>query len=375
MKPRPALLPWLMLVLLAWSGPNVRWPVRAESPRWETVAQAEGYRIQRHRTLRWHRLVSPSNLRLAWGGRAHCEERLARHLAPPADGRRPNLPFWTLGGLQFWGDEMWYCGWRIQCHALDGHCRLLTPRGVRRAWGAYEDCEAAFRRLVDRTAVRPRSDQFVVLLHGLLETRHAFRRIEKALAQAGYETVTVKYASTRTSIDEQAAQLERLLARLEGARRIHFVTHSLGGIVVRQYLAAHRDARIGRLVMIAPPNQGAVMADLLADRLLYKALTGPAGQQLLSDSDGFIAALPAPWCEFGVIAAGLGDGLGFSPLIPGDDDGVVGVAETRLEGMRDFLVVPATHGLVTTRKRTIQAVLTFLQTGRFEGSVEKSSEE
>ena len=280
-------------------------------------------------------------------------------------GRRLNLAFPTLGGFQFWGDEMVYCGWRIQRNAVTHHYRLIDPRHIRRAWGTYEECEDAFRSLVDKRTLRPRSDECVILLHGLFRSRRSFRGLEKHLIEQGYEVVGFEYPSTQAAIEKQAAQLARFIERLESARQIHFVTHSLGGLVVRCYLRDHRDERIGRLVMIAPPNRGSHMSDKMGNWLFLRSLAGPVGRQMRKGPKSVYPSLPEPWCEFGVIAGGRGDGRGYSPLLPGDDDGVVMVEETRLDGMGDFLLVPAIHTFIMNDERVKQAVAQFLRTGRF----------
>ena len=351
-----------------WRGPNVAIPARAQTPLWEDVCEDGGYRIQRHRHLGYYRLLDPGNVRLGWGSRRYCESLLARRPATSdAAAPRFNLVFPTLGGLQFWGDELVSCGWRIQRNAIYGHHRLLDPRDNRRAWGSFEECAAAFEREVDSRTLRPPSDEFVVLLHGLFRARGAFGGLEKHLRGQGYEVVSMKYPSTQGSIQRQAAQLARVVERLEGARTLHFVAHSLGGLIVRCYLRDHRDARIGRVVMIAPPNQGARFASLLDASIVYDLVTGPVGDQLHGGRNSVIDSLPAPWCEFGVIAGGLGNDSGYLPVLGGDNDGVVLVEETRLEGMRDFLVVPAVHTLLTGDERVKRAVVQFLRTGRFAG--------
>jgi len=283
-------------------------------------------------------------------------------------GRRFNLTFPTLGGFQFWGDERVYCGWRIQRNALTHHYRLIDPWHIRRAWGTYEECETAFRSLVDTTKLRPRSDECVILLHGLFRTRRSFRRLEKHLAEQGYETVGFEYPSTQAAIEKQAEQLARFIERLEGARKIHFVTHSLGGLVVRCYLRDRHDGRIGRLVMIAPPNRGSHISDKMGNWLWFRSLAGPVGWQLLKGPKSIYPSLPEPSCEFGVIAGGRGHPRGYSPLLPGDDDGVVMVEETHLDGMGDFLLVPALHTFIMNDERVMGAVVQFLRTGRFGGA-------
>jgi len=347
-------------------GPNIALPVRADPIAWEDIVSTSGYRLQRHRSLGYFRLLDAANVRLGWGSRQYCEDLLARELKNPSETRsRFNIEFPTLGGLHYWGDEMIYCGWRIQRNALYGYYRLLDPRNARRAWGTYAECEKALRSLVDTNQVRPRSDECVILLHGFFRTRNSFKALEKHLAAQGYEVVAIEYPSTHTSIEREAAQLARVLERLQGARKIHFVTHSLGSLITRCYLRDHRDPRIGRMVMLAPPNRGAEMAKMLSQWSAYRALGGPAGLELIGSSGSLVASLPAPWCPFGVIAGGRGDGRGYSPLLKGDDDGILRVEETRLDGMQDFLLVPAVHTFIMNNKQVQDAVVQFLRTGRF----------
>jgi len=284
---------------------------------------------------------------------------------PSNTRRRFRLLLPTLGGLQFWGDEMVYCGWRIQRSSFLHHYRLIDPSNRRHAWGTYADCEEAFRSLVDKNAVRPRSDETVILLHGLFRSRRSFRGLARYLAGQGYEVVAIEYPSTQASIEKHAAQLARLIARTDGARKIHFITHSLGGLVVRCYFRDHlNDERIGRLVMIAPPNRGSYISERISRAPLGNFFAGPSGRQL-AGAKSIYGSLPEPACEFGVIAGGRGHPRGYSPFLPGDDDGVVRVEETRLDGMRDFLIVPAIHTFIMNDERVKCAAVQFLRTGRF----------
>jgi len=284
---------------------------------------------------------------------------------PSTSHRRFSLPLPTLGGLQFWGDEMIYCGWRIQRSCFRHRYRLIDPSNIRRASGTYEECEEAFRSLVDKNIVRPRSDETVVLLHGLFRSRRSFRGLARHLAEQAYEVVAIEYPSTQASIEKHAAQLARVIGRTDGARQIHFVTHSLGGLVVRCYFRDHPDdERIGRLVMIAPPNRGTYISERMSRAPLGNFFAGPAGRQL-AGSNSIYGSLPEPACEFGVIAGGRGTPRGYSRFLPGDDDGVVRVEETRLDGMRDFLIVPAIHTFIMNDTRVKRAVVQFLRTGRF----------
>lgn len=359
----------------AWRMPNLRIPVIPDAGGWEDVLTSGGFRIQYNDVLHLHRLLDRANVRIALGSRAYCEELLGDELLiPPEERSRTNIDFFTFGGLQYWGDEMVYYGWRIQKHARTGHFRLLDPKDIRRAWGTYEECERALNKLVDKTVVQPKSDEVVILMHGLLRARRSFTGMHEYLEAADYEVIAVKYPSTQASIPELATQLKHVIDRLEGARKIHFVAHSLGGLVIRAYLAENRDPRVGRFVMIATPNQGALMADMVADWFPYKIVTGPVGQELIGGSKSLIESLPAPWCEFAVVGGGRGDDSGYSPLIPGDDDGIVALSETRLVGMRDFMRVPAVHILLPNHERVKVATVNFLRTGSFRDASQAKSD-
>ena len=117
--------------------------------------------------------------------------------------------------------------------------------------------------------------------------------------------------------------------------------------------------------MLGVPNNGARMADLLKNNLLFKGVMGPAGQQLISEPAGFVKSLPVPDFPFGVIAGGRGTERGFNPLIPGDDDMTVSVASTRLPGAADFLLINTLHSFMMNNKQVIDATARFLKYGRF----------
>ena len=192
------------------------------------------------------------------------------------------------------------------------------------------------------------------------------RKMAKVLGAAGFAVVNWDYTSTRQSILESAQSLYEcydLNARYYP--RVHFVTHSLGGIVARCMVKDRPTPKLGRMVMIAPPNRGAYMASKLADWGIFRIVAGPVIRQLAGGPESLIASLPEPRCEFGVIAGGRGNARGYLPLLPGDDDGVVMVRETHLDGMRDFLLVPAIHTFIMNDERVKQAVAQFLRTGRF----------
>lgn len=281
---------------------------------------------------------------------------------------RPNLPLPTLGGRQLWADRHWFAGWRVQQHAWTGHARLLDSHNVRQAWGSLAACEAALQEAREKHGLSLASDRVAVLVHGLGRSRASMSELAQALEGQGWAVMDMGYPSTRRSLDEHAAQLGGLLDHLaaDGARRVDFVTHSLGGIVVRSALA-RKDAwrtqlDIGRLAMLAPPSQGSSLAQALKDFVPFRMIMGEVGPELALDEAG---AVPAPECRFGVVAAQRGDGGGWNPLLKGEDDGVVTVEETKLEGMEDFLLVRGLHTFVMDKPEVVAAVLQYLETGDF----------
>lgn len=275
-----------------------------------------------------------------------------------------NVPTKTLGGGQFWGDVRFFRGWRIQQNVLTRHFRLLDPGNVRRAWGGREVCEAKLEAVRAQKKMAPMSGKAVVLLHGIVRTARSMSRLGRQLEEDGCTVVPFEYPSTRVGIEESAEYLDQVINGLEGISEIHFVTHSMGGLVVRAWLKSHHDCRVGRMVMLGVPNLGACMADRLKANLIYRVIYGPAGQQLGADPEGLIAALPTPRFEFAVIAGVAGKPGGYNPLVPGDDDGTVALESTRLPGATDFASVKGLHSFLMLQPAVIDYTRRFLREGR-----------
>ncbi len=272
----------------------------------------------------------------------------------------------TLGGRQVWGDVEAHAGWRIQENAVTGHFRLLDPDDWRHAWGSLADCQAALVKVEGNQSLHWPGRHLVVMVHGLGRTRASFDRMAEDLGADGFATLAISYPSTRGSAADHGARLTALLNRLRGIDRVSFVTHSYGGLVLRHALgtAAPWRSRItaGRAVLLAPPSQGSAIADRLRDAAAFRLFAGPGGQAVTPEQ---AQALPAPTIPFGIIAGGRGDGEGYNPWLPGDDDGVVAVAETRLAGADDFLVLDVLHTFIMRDMDAIDAVKRFLKDGRF----------
>ena len=194
--------------------------------------------------------------------------------------------------------------------------------------------------------------------------------MQQHLLAAGYHTVNLGYPSTRASIEEiVAAHFPPALKRCQqfSPSRVHFVSHSLGGIVLRSYFKENELDNMGRVVMLSPPNQGSEAADSLKDWWLYRWINGPAGQQLTTAKDSIPNRLGPVDYSVGVIT---GDRYFFfdywlSTIIPGADDGKVSIASSRLEGMDDFLVVHKSHPFIMDDAYVQEETLHFIQNGVF----------
>lgn len=220
-------------------------------------------------------------------------------------------------------------------------------------------------------SIRPDHRDYVVLLHGLGRTPLSMKKLDWTLRSQNHRVINMAYPSTRVSIQDAAEFWLGEVLRTQTTNqtvRIHFVTHSLGGIVLRQYLSNHHIENIGRVVMLAPPNQGSELADRLKNNCFYRFATGPAGQQLGTSPTNLPQRLGRPDFELGVVAGDRSLNPLFSAWIPGPDDGKVSVRSTQIIGMEDFLLVHKSHTWMMWSRQVTSSVARFLQTGCFTGS-------
>ncbi len=190
-----------------------------------------------------------------------------------------------------------------------------------------------------------------------------------ALREAGFQVVNVSYPS-RTADIQTLSDLAIGAAlddpTLENCLGIHFVTHSLGGILVRDYYSRHVADKLRRVVMLGPPNKGSEVVDNLRSWWLFQKLNGPAGSQLGTDPGSIPNQLGPVNFELGIIAGSRSINWINSLMINGPNDGKVSIARTRIEGMKAHIVLPATHPFLMKNRKAIAQTVVFLRSGCFE---------
>lgn len=210
--------------------------------------------------------------------------------------------------------------------------------------------------------------QCVILLHGLSRTDFSMFRMERALEESGYLVANIHYDSREHIVEDLASiAIEEGLqsCRERQARRIHFATHSLGGILVRYYMQSNSIPELGRVVMLAPPNQGSEIIDVFGRMPGFELFSGEPARQLGTGPNSLVNNLPGVSFELGVIAGNRSISPFFSLALPDRDDGKVSVESTKVEGMRDFIEVPYSHTFIMQRDEVIDQVKYFLRNGRF----------
>ncbi len=219
------------------------------------------------------------------------------------------------------------------------------------------------------TAPAAKPTECVILLHGLGRTTLSMQRMKRSLEGNGYYVANVDYPSRDHKIEVLAPlAIEDGLDQCgenSGKSTTHFVTHSLGGILVRVYLADNVIANLGRVVMLAPPNQGSKAVDEMERIPGFDWLNGPAGYQLGKGPESVPLSLGAADFDFAVIAGDRTIDPITSAVLDDPDDGKVSVSDTRLEGMRDFVVVPASHAMIMQDREVIRLVMNYLARGSF----------
>lgn len=210
-------------------------------------------------------------------------------------------------------------------------------------------------------------DECVILLHGLGRTSISMLKIEWSLETDGYIVWNKGYPSRRDKIQELTAVVGDAIeyCRESKTKKIHFVTHSLGGILVREYFQDHDVAEAHRVVMLSPPNHGSEVADKYKDAWWYKTLMGPAGQQLGTDENSIPNQLNPIGLEIGIIAGVSSSDSWFSSVFQDENDGKVSTKSAQLTEMKDFLIVESGHTFIMNSDHVIHQIKAFIEGGKF----------
>ncbi|MFT6093508.1 MAG: hypothetical protein ACJA2Q_001408 [Pseudohongiellaceae bacterium] len=210
------------------------------------------------------------------------------------------------------------------------------------------------------------SQECVILLHGLARVSNSMGELETKLGRAGYNAVSINYPSRKYGIDVLAPDaVDRGIVECGSADVIHFVTHSLGGILVRYYLEQNNIENLGRVVMLGPPNQGSEIVNRMLAVPGFKLFGGPTGIALGSGEGHIPDSLGPVEFDLGIIAGSTN----INPLsllfIDGENDSIVSVESTKVRGMNAHLVLPVTHTFMMRNNKVIDNVIHYLKTGSF----------
>lgn len=303
------------------------------------------------------------------------------------------IPVPTSGGMWFYGDVLFFHDWHIQKNVITGNHRLLDGNSIQRSAGTFEDYLKRLEEIQSEEGIVPMSGSAVILLHGFVSNSLVMKTFADYLKEKkAYDNIfCVSYPSTMQSIFDHAVMLDSIVHHLPPTiNRIDFIGHSLGCIVIRRYMSGplkkdwqlpedkkklvlrHQfspDNRVGRFVMLGPPNHGSVVAKRFIGKDPFRRrLLGSSGDELGIDWENMEKTLGIPSCPFAIISGGRGDGIGFSPVIPGDDDGVVSTEGTKLSGADYWIQFYTGHGQMLLTEEIFDLTLQFLKTGKIKTS-------
>jgi predicted alpha/beta-hydrolase family hydrolase len=211
----------------------------------------------------------------------------------------------------------------------------------------------------------PGNREIIVLLHGLGRSNNSMWLLASRLEDAGFYVRRVEYDSLHQGPDEILQDISSQINQCckEHAQSVHFVGHSLGGLMVRAYLQDNEVDELGRVVLLGTPNQGTEAADHFSNGWLMKVL-GPTAQALGTDPDSFPKSLETPDYPVGIIAGELNSELN-DPVIPGKDDGLVSVEATKIDTMTDFIIIETGHSMMRYDREVADQTIEFIRNGAF----------
>jgi hypothetical protein len=207
---------------------------------------------------------------------------------------------------------------------------------------------------------------YVIVLHGIVKSSHHMKSLARYIKRGGFEVININYPSNKYKIEELVEIInQEISSRAIEDKKIHFVGYSMGALLIRALIHKYRYKNLGRVVQLATPNHGSEIEDLTKNLWLYKKIFGPAGQQLVTDQKIFEHLFGQVNYELGIIAGNATLDPIFSIIIPGPDDGRVGVEKTKLEGMKDHIIIKVSHSFFPYSTKVRKQTLHFLTHGNF----------
>ena len=296
------------------------------------------------------------------------------------------IPIKTTGGILFWGDVLFNNGWNIQKNVATDSYRLLDANAVQRAYGTFQDCKSRLNEIQAEEGILPMTGTVAIVLHGFGANAIMTRDLGDWLRERKTHDYVfcMSYPSTMQSILDHARMLDNVVRNLPPTvSRVDFVGHSLGSLVIRRYLSGpldeqwqvpenrmefrrqfSPDPRVGRFVMLGPPNHGAVLAEkLIGNSPVRRFFSGRSGDELGINWQEAEKSLGIPCCPFMIVAGGRGNNIGYSLMIPCDDDGLVSTEGTKLEGAEKWILFNVVHNELLQSPAVFNAVERFLLRG------------
>ena len=208
---------------------------------------------------------------------------------------------------------------------------------------------------------------YVVLLHGIARSSSNMSKLEKHFANKGFNVINIDYKSKDYTLEILSEDVKKEISKnvMDVDKKIHFIGHSMGGLVIRSILNKYRPVNLGRVVMLGTPNQGSEVADFFKNNFLYRNFFGPAGQQLTTDQSKVKNLLGTVDYELGIIAGDRSIDPISSVILKGKDDGKVRIKNTKTKGMTDHIVIHATHTMMMKNKSVINQTEHFITHGKF----------
>lgn len=215
--------------------------------------------------------------------------------------------------------------------------------------------------------------EYVVILHGIARSKSHMQDLADYLSDKNYDVINIDYPSTDYDLEKLSKIIQKeISAKVTEDKKINFVGYSMGGLLVRIILNQKNYKNMGRVVQLATPNKGSEVSDFLEDNFLYKKIYGPAGQELITDQQKIKDLLNDKiYYELGIIAGNFTIDPISSGIIPGDDDGKVSIESTKLKGMKDHIIVSASHTFFPGNEEVKKQTLYFLKNGKFNHKIQK----